>query len=222
MNNKDDRGYTIAGADLPMHEQLAKRLTHIWVNGFMPPAVKFATNTVTGERGSRKPKDTDDRNMNRLEVVMGELLGARPRSVDTEQLYETAVRRSHSMLRDVRSAASIANSSYPVADGEIADAVRRMDNAYVKRGQQLQRYATEYGRIGLDTGRLISLAREGGVSKDAITKAMAGYADAYRPRTEDLRTIFERGEQAEGKGLERLKEMREALDARPNLLPLTP
>jgi hypothetical protein len=154
----------------------------------------------------------DARTRNRIEMAVGEMLGIRPRVHDNELLYETAVRRANSDLRDVRSATSVAQSNYSVESGRIADAIAANQRARAIRGDKLLLLTDEFGKMGIDTGRLISLAREAGVSKEAVKAAMSGYAAAYKPTVDDLRTIYNRRQEIDGTGAKSLREIKQELD----------
>jgi hypothetical protein len=219
FNNRDDRGMTIAGEDLPFHERLLKQSIYVLDKGFKPPVASFLYNVATGERGSTKPNSPEARNANRLEILAGEAFGVRPRAMDIETLAETAMRRESNKLRGVRSAASVATSPYPLAAGEAADSVERINNARVARAQQTRMLLEEYGKY-VDTGRLISIGRDAGMSKDSMKKAQAGYADRFEMRREELMEVFKAGEEASGSGQQRLTEVVTAIAKFPKLLPV--
>jgi len=211
FNNRDDRGNLIATPDMPFFESLLTRSGYALKAAYMPPSATFVGRVLEGTGGSQKAKDGLSKNRNRIELVAGELLGIRPRAYDLEMLYETGMKRENAKLRDMRSVTSAATSNYPVEEGLLADKVDRENRARVNRGIAMKQMLSEFGKLGLDTGRMISLAREAGVSKEAAKLAAAGYVTAYNPSLTDKKDIYYRRQEVDGTGAKSLLEIANAV-----------
>ncbi len=219
LNNRDSRQLKIVDETLPYHEQLFGKLAYVAKQAYMPPVVNLATNVVTGTKGSKLPDTAEHRMSNRLEMLLGEALGARPKSAPLELHLETAMRRANNKLRDVRSAAAVANSDYHVDAGKIRETYERQNDARVQRAQQVHMLMNEFGKY-METGRMLSIGREAGISKDSLLKAKAGYAERYEMPKSDLQTVFEKRQKVDGMGQEALKEAVEAQRSFPKYIPV--
>lgn len=199
LNNKDDKGMPISTASDPFPLAMWKRMWYVMDNGYFPPAATFGKRLYTGDFGSSAAGTEEGRAANRLETLLGEVMGARPRALPVSTLFERAVRRSNSEMRDVRTATSVASSDYPLDGGSAVErAYNARERALIKRAQEVRDYSEQFERIGMDVGAQIRAAREVGMSKRAFNAARAGLAEAPKFSTDDMRAIYNARAEADG------------------------
>jgi hypothetical protein len=205
FNNKDEKGNPITTEDTPFLEALTTRTTYALSQGYKPPVASFVQNLVSGEKGSRKPVTEDDKASNRSEILLGELLGVRPRVDEVSTFYNRAIRSAALTYSQSRRATGILKSRSPLDEDQITDAIQKANRARVSAFGTAAELMKEFENMEMTRGQLISAGTDAGFSKDRLNKALANRTDRWTPSRDDLKEVYDAGQKADGNGAGRLK-----------------
>lgn len=205
FNNKDEKGNPITTGDTPFLEALFTRTGYAMSQGYKPPAASFVQNLMSGEKGSHKPVTEDDKTMNRLEILAGELMGVRPRVDEVSVYHNRAVHDAALTYSQSRRATGILKSRSPLQAEQIEEAIQKANRARVSAFGSAAELMKEFEKMGMTKGQMISAATAQGFSKDRLNKALANVTDRWNPSRDDFKEIYDAGQKADGNGAGRLK-----------------
>ena len=208
-NNRDDFGNKIYLDEDTAVQATIKMLAHFG-KGTLAPAIGTKALSIL------RPGEQD-----RLEIVLGELTGARP------NLYEKTeiVRRGLSRIKEGSDEAvmlrSAVSSGRAASRDEIEDSINRYQDALNRNQRRLQEFLKFSGEIGLSQKDIAVAAKTIGISQQTLADAMIGRRLTWKPNAAFLNKVEYNVKQVgEDDPAERVKQILEIVRDRPTFMPV--
>jgi hypothetical protein len=184
LNNADDRGQPIYLETDNAALKMQRMFSH-YAKGALIPSL--ATKTIEFGREGQT---------NREEILFGELLGSRPKTVTFGDVERRGFRNLKGLLDNSVSVIGDLTSGRFKSDSEIDDVVDRHQDALNETQRRLNRFMHSMVSMGSPESSVYSSAKMYKFSDDTIGSAYQGYRIAWRPNDKWNQKTYFNAEQA--------------------------
>jgi len=172
LNNRNDFGQPIYVETDPAPTKMARMLRHVGLSALTPGGIKKGINIL---RPSQQRTQ---------EMLVGEFLGARPKTETFEELQRKAFRNLKKVQDEAVSTIGEITGGRYVSEGKVKSAVERHQNAMNESQRRLSRYMRTMQDLGSTDASIYASAAEAKFSKPTISSAFQGYRIPWRPNAQ--------------------------------------